>query len=190
MSVSRQPRRHVLPHAAARRLVEPCPAAVTAEPIAFVPVPMKRRRAGGWTPDRQRDFIAALQRTGSVGLAAQSVGLSRQSALALRKHAGGAGFAEAWDVAIDMARGDAADILRDIAVHGHRVPLLYRGRQTGEMRRFDTRLLLRLLAASDRASDIAAGPALIGPNGRVSLSAGELDLLRTVLRKSRESRQV
>lgn len=180
-----------MPHAAARRLAEPRAQAVTIEPIAFDPVPMKRRRAGGWTAERQQTFIAALQRTGSVTLAARSVGLSRQSALALRQHAGGGGFAEAWDVAVDMARGDASDILRDIAVHGHLVPLFYRGRQTGEVRRFDTPLLLRLLAASDRtAASLSAGPSLIGAHGRVSLSEEELGLLRTVLRKSRERRQV
>mgnify|MGYP001258604844 FL=1 len=162
-------------------------------------VPMARRRAGGWSADRQRAFIAALQRGASVTLAARSVGLSRQSALALRHRPGGEGFAEAWDVAIAMARGDAEEILRDIAVHGHRVPLIHRGRKLGEMRRFDTRLLLRLLAASDRMADrsvdraaaasAAAAPALVGPDGSEALSARELGLLRTVLRESRAGRQ-
>ena len=184
-----QPRRHRLPHGAARAVA--CAQPVAPEPLAFDPVPMLRRRAGGWTAERQRDFVAALQRTGSVTLAARSVGLSRQSALALRARPGGEGFAEAWDMALDMARGDAAEIVRDIAVHGHRVPLLYRGGQVGETRRFDTRLLLRLLAASDRAAARApSGPALIGADRSDALSQRELGLLRTVLRETRERRQV
>ena len=197
--MSRSPRRHRLPHAAARSRSLGERQAVVAEPIAFDPVPMARRRAGGWSADRQRAFIAALQRGASVTLAARSVGLSRQSGLALRHRPGGAGFAEAWDVAIAMARGDAEEILRDIAVHGHRVPLIHRGRKLGEMRRFDTRLLLRLLAASDRMADrsvdraaaasAAAAPALVGPDGSEALSARELGLLRTVLRESRAGRQ-
>ena len=199
--MTRSTRRHRLPHAAARSRSLGAPEAVVAEPIAFEPVPMVRRRAGGWTAERQRAFIAALQRGAGVALAARSVGLSRQSALALRSRPGGAGFAEAWDVAIAMARGDAGEILHDIAVHGHRVPLIHRGRKLGEVRRFDTRLLLRLLAASDRVADRVAAasaaasagsgsaPALVGPDGSEALSARELSLLRTVLRKSRARRQ-
>ena len=139
----------------------------------------------------------------SVSLMASDIaqGTARLSrrALALRHRPGGEGFAEAWDVAIAMARGDAEEILRDIAVHGHRVPLVHRGRKLGEVRRFDTRLLLRLLAASDRMADrsvdraaaasAAAAPALVGPDGSEALSARELGLLRTVLRESRAGRQ-
>ena len=40
---------------------------------AFEPVPRKTRRHDGWTPERQKAFIAALADTGSVKRAARWV---------------------------------------------------------------------------------------------------------------------
>lgn len=42
---------------------------------AFTPVPMTRSRHDGWTPERQRGFIAALAQSGIVARAARSVGM-------------------------------------------------------------------------------------------------------------------
>lgn len=63
---------------------------------AFMPVPARARR-DGWTPERQRVFIAALARTGCVGRAAAAAGMSRESAYRLRRREGAARFAAAWD---------------------------------------------------------------------------------------------
>ena len=68
--------------------------------LAFTPVPMQRRRADGWSAERQRRFITALSVMGAVGPAARAVGMGRASAYRLRERAGAAGFAEAWDIAI------------------------------------------------------------------------------------------
>ena len=53
--------------------------------LTFAPVPTRPRR-DGWTPDKQRAFIADLRRHGSVHKAAKSVGMSHQSAWRLRNH--------------------------------------------------------------------------------------------------------
>ncbi len=42
--------------------------------LAFTPVPSASRRRDGWTEPRQREFIAALSRCGSVSAAARQVG--------------------------------------------------------------------------------------------------------------------
>ncbi|HEX8224761.1 MAG TPA: hypothetical protein VF605_13165 [Allosphingosinicella sp.] len=56
-----------------------------------------RARRDGWTPERQRAFIAALARSGCVGGAAREAGMSRESAYRLRRRRGAEGFAAAWD---------------------------------------------------------------------------------------------
>lgn len=75
---------------------EPAP-----EPIAFEPVPRRRNRRSGWTEERQRDFIACLQLTGSVSAAARAVGLTARSAYRLLHSDGADSFAKAWDEAFD-----------------------------------------------------------------------------------------
>ncbi|WP_420607793.1 hypothetical protein [Novosphingopyxis sp.] len=168
-----------LPHGAARRTLTDASDPEAPEPPAFDPVPMTRRR--GWTAERQRAFVAALRNFGSVSRAARSVGLSRQTALQLRGRPGAESFAEAWDLALDMARGDASDIVHDIAIHGALEPLYYHGRLIGHRRRFDRRMLLGLLAAADRAEHRrGAPPSLSGPEGRVELSAKNYSLLRKI----------
>jgi len=64
-----------------------------------LPVPL-RRRVDGWTPERQRTFLAALAKTRSVTRAVRAVGLSASGAYRLRDHAGAADFAAAWDEAL------------------------------------------------------------------------------------------
>jgi hypothetical protein len=49
------------------------------EELAFTPVPVRARR-DGWTMARQRRFVLALALTGSVTLAAASVGMKREGA--------------------------------------------------------------------------------------------------------------
>lgn len=64
--------------------------------LTFDPAPTARRRRDGWTPERQRAFIAALAQLGLAGAAAREVGMSRKSAYALLKRAGPqSGFARA-----------------------------------------------------------------------------------------------
>jgi hypothetical protein len=54
----------------------------------FTPVPLARNRHDGWSPQRQRQFLVVLAATGTVGRAAQAVGMSKISAYKLRKRKG------------------------------------------------------------------------------------------------------
>lgn len=88
------------------------------DPIAFTPVPMLRRRANGWTPERQQRFIYALQVMGAVGPAARAVGMGRASAYRLRDRAGAESFAEAWDIAFETGQDRQFHAAIDLAING------------------------------------------------------------------------
>jgi aryl-alcohol dehydrogenase-like predicted oxidoreductase len=60
------------------------PADEEEDSLSFEPVPV-RYRHDGWTPDRQLEFIQALADCGCVDEAARRVGMSRNSACALRR---------------------------------------------------------------------------------------------------------
>lgn len=112
----------------------------------FTPVPLAVTRRNGWTPDRQRAFIAALARTGVVRFAAAAVGMSARSAYQLRDRvAWDHPFAFAWDKAIDQARAAAAAIaergLRELEI----VPVIHRGRIIGTRTRLNTKLAVAAL---------------------------------------------
>src|SRR6266496_3055756 len=61
------------------------------------PKPLSKTRRDGWTPERQLGFLDALARTRKVTRAAESVGMSRESAYRLRARQDGAIFAALWD---------------------------------------------------------------------------------------------
>lgn len=86
--------------------------------LAFTPVPMLRKRANGWTPERQRRFIYALQIMGSVGPAVRAVGMGRASAYRLRERAGAESFAEAWDIAFETGQDRQFHSAIDLAING------------------------------------------------------------------------
>lgn len=124
----------------------------------FTPVPSASLRHDGWTPERQRDFIAQLARIGMVSAAARAVGMSAKSAYALRKRTGAASFAAAWDRALDAGRALVLDLAIERALHGTPRPILYRGRHVGVRRMFAHRLLIAALRTMPR--DDAGGPTL------------------------------
>lgn len=70
--------------------------------LVFEPVRRRCKRHDGWTPERQRAFIAALARLGEVERAAQSLGRTGSGAFKVRTAAGGDGFADAWDGALTL----------------------------------------------------------------------------------------
>lgn len=111
----------------------------------FTPVPSRTNRHDGWTPERQRGFIAALAQLGVVSAAAAQVGKSPKSAYALRTRAGADSFAAAWDEAVAAGCFRATTLAVDRAVKGIAVPVFYRGRQVGERRVYDDRLLIAAL---------------------------------------------
>lgn len=68
---------------------------------AFELVP-RRFRHDGWTPERQRAFIAALAEWGNVTHAAESAGMTSVAAYQLRRQPGAESFRKAWDAALTM----------------------------------------------------------------------------------------
>jgi hypothetical protein len=114
----------------------------------FTPVPLTRHRHDGWTPERQRGFIAALARTGVVAQAARSVGMSSASAYNLRRRPHAESFALAWDMVEDEVRNCALAFVVDQAMYGSTRPRFYRGKFVGTIHSFETRLALAAVRAA------------------------------------------
>jgi hypothetical protein len=72
-------------------------------PLYFTPVTVRARR-DGWSPERQRRYVAALALTGRVDRAAALVGLSQQSAGRLRLRPDGESFGLACSAALTLAK--------------------------------------------------------------------------------------
>ena len=122
------------------------------DPFAFDPVPSRTNRRDGWTPERQRGFIAALAMVGIVSWAAQAVGMSRKTAYDLLKRAGSdSEFAAAWREAQAAGRMRTTFTGIERALEGVEVPYFYRGVQRGTRRVYDDRLLAAALRAIGRA---------------------------------------
>ncbi len=114
----------------------------------WVPV-LRKRRADGWSPERQRDFIARLADTGSVKDAARMTGMSEQSCYRLRRSPGGENFAAAWDAAIQQASMRLVDVAFERALNGVAEKIEYdaNGDPMEPRRRYNDRLLMFLLRA-------------------------------------------
>src|SRR5688500_14501190 len=69
----------------------------------FTPVPRQRNRRDGWTPQRQRAFIANLAECGRVRAAAEALGMTPEGAYHLRRQPGAEPFAAAWRAALAAA---------------------------------------------------------------------------------------
>lgn len=110
----------------------------------FTPVP-RRERHDGWTPERQREFIAALAELGSVSGACRRVAMAVFGAYALRRAAGAESFRAAWKQALDMGAQRLADIAMDRAIEGVPIPIMYHGEQVAERRHYNDRLLTFML---------------------------------------------
>lgn len=116
------------------------PAPLDDDPYDFTPV-VTASRSDGWTPDRQRRFIAALAEHGGVAAAARSAGMTPQSANRLRKRTDATSFALAWDKAVDEGRARSLDEALARGMEGVVVPVMRGGKVVGHRRRFDNRLL-------------------------------------------------
>ncbi|HEX8579735.1 MAG TPA: hypothetical protein VF655_09110 [Allosphingosinicella sp.] len=109
---------------------------------SFTPVPLRARR-DGWTPERQRTFIAALQETRCIAKAAAAVGMARETAYRLRERPGAASFAAAWDSVFAAPRPH----LEVRPLTGILVPRMIDGKQVGWRRKVDGRALFNVLRA-------------------------------------------
>lgn len=112
--------------------------------IPFDPVPV-RARHDGWTPERQRAFLAALARCGSVSAAARALGKTRRSAYLLRERPGAESFAAAWDAAAERGADNLRDHVIERALHGAVVPRFHRGRITGLVHRYYDHMAVAVL---------------------------------------------
>lgn len=124
--------------------------------IPFDPVPSRSRRRDGWTPERQRGFIDALARCGSVMAAARHVGMSASSAYRLLDREGSESFAEAWDMAAEMGRDRVRDCSIDRATHGAWVPVMRKGKIVRMEFRYFDRLAIAILSGRQAALDDSA----------------------------------
>jgi hypothetical protein len=113
----------------------------------WVPV-LRRPRSDGWTPQRQRDFIAALADGGCVEQAAREASMSVTSCYRLRRSPGAESFAAAWDAALAQAARRLVDLAFDRAINGSDEPVFDKeGFRVGRRTRYNDRLLMFLLRA-------------------------------------------
>ena len=141
----------------------------------FAPVPRKPRH-DGWTPERQRAFIAALADTGSVGRAARWVNMSPEGAYYLRRQPGSEGFRRAWEAALDFGVQRLKDIAYERAIDGQLSPVFVAGKLKGFRRVRNDRLLmfcLRMNARDERGQRLS-GSYFERNADRLSGSADEL----------------
>ena len=75
--------------------------------LEFEPVP-RQKRVDGWSPEKQRAFIAALSATGSKRQAALAVGMAPYGVDQLLKSDGSAGFKAAFDRAMLIAKANGS----------------------------------------------------------------------------------
>jgi hypothetical protein len=119
------------------------------DPTEFRWVPVRRKpRKDGWSEAKQRLFIEVLADTACVGKAAAAVGMTKQSAYALRRAPGGEAFAAAWTAALHQAAQRLADIAFERAFEGYEVPVFNSdGRVIGHKLRYSERLMMFLMRA-------------------------------------------
>ncbi len=107
--------------------------------LQFEPVPRRARRSNGFTPERQRAFIATLAATGSVTLSAKAIGCSRFAIDKLRNAAGAESFSAAWSAATARGARRVLDNMVENAINGTPEYLYANGQLVAERRRFNTR---------------------------------------------------
>jgi hypothetical protein len=120
------------------------------DPADFHWVPVLRKcRADGWSPERQREFISNLADTGSVKEAARLSRMSPMSCYRLRRSPGGENFAAAWDAAIQQASMRLVDVAFERALNGVAEKIEYdaHGDPMEPRRRYNDRLLMFLMRA-------------------------------------------
>ena len=117
-------------------------------------------RHDGWTPERQRGFLAAIADGLTVERACACVGMGVSSAYAFRRRASGAGFALGWRAATLLSRDAVADELMTRAMEGITDTVTKPDGSTWTRHRHDNRTALALLNRLDRMCEQApADPA-------------------------------
>jgi len=127
------------------------------EPIT--PPPSSAQANGPrWTPRKMAEFLRTLAATHSVTDAAQSVGMSRQSAYRLRSRLKGMAFDIAWDLAFAHSYCNLPYAALERALNGVEVRQYYKGELIDTSRRYDERLTVALLKLISGPSGLAVSP--------------------------------
>lgn len=111
----------------------------------FTPVPRERMRRGGWSAERQRQFIELLAETGSVRAACRRMGVGEHHIYKLRRHPAAESFRRAWEQALDCGIARIEDAAMDRALNGVEQPLYHQGQLVGTRTVHNDRLLMFLL---------------------------------------------
>ncbi len=143
----------------------------------FSPPPGATRHEG-WTPDKQRCFLEALSEGHNVIRSCAIVGLSKQSAYALRNSPRGQSFALGWDAAVLKARDALADDLMDRAFNGVRDTVTRDDGSIITRHRHDNRHAMAVLNRLDRMADAAKGPGIAAAARLIAVDFAQyLDLI-------------
>lgn len=130
-----------------------------AEPVATDSFGPAETRYDGWTPEKQAMFLRTVSEGHSITFACRVVGMSTQSAYALRRAARGAGFALGWQGALILGRERLADEMLDRALNGVVETVTRHDGKVTERHRYDNRLGAAMLSRMDRIADAARGEA-------------------------------
>lgn len=110
--------------------------------------PSRKARHNEWTRTKMARFLEVLAETASVTTAAESVGMSRQSAYRVRSRLIGHPFDLAWEGALEFGLQQVAHAALDRALNGTVVPIFYKGEQVGERRVFNERAVMNLMTSA------------------------------------------
>ena len=102
-------------------------------------------RHNEWTREKRANFLRELAACQNVSQAAESVGMSRQSAYRLRDRLPGTPFALGWEVALEHGFAHLAHAVMDRALNGEEIPIFYHGEKVGTRRKYDNKLARWLL---------------------------------------------
>lgn len=111
----------------------------------YQPVKLSRVRPGGWTAERQRNFLVTLAETGSVSEACIQSGISARSAYRLRQRPHATAFADAWDHALKLASLRLMTLAFERATTGTVREVWREGRLVGTTRAPSEKLLMFLI---------------------------------------------
>ena len=123
-------------------------------PSPYRPVPCNR--IDGWTPRRQWAFLQELADCGSVAMAAQAVGMTKQAAYRLRRHPAADGFRAAWDAAITDTLRRVHENTIERVLHGETETIERDGTRITRHRPCAPQVLITMLARCERLVDAAA----------------------------------
>lgn len=102
-------------------------------------------RKDGWTPDRRATFFRVLAETANVTLAAETAGMSRETAYRQRRNS--APFEKAWQEALKSGIDRLEMMVLERALNGTEKTIPLKGGKVKTVRVFSERMIIHLLKA-------------------------------------------